>query len=130
MVKRQKGSIVNISSIAGVNAARRPAAPYVAAKAAIIGLTKQGAYEYGQYGIRVNCIAPGYHLGTRFLESSGTILSDEEYEALRQNLASLTPLKRTAEPRELKGLLLYLASDASSFVTGQTILHDGGWTLE
>lgn len=130
MVKQKRGSIINISSIAGVNAARRPAASYVASKAAVIGLTKQGAFEYGQYGIRVNCIAPGYHLGTRFLESSGAILSDDEYKALGQTLASLTPLRRTGEPRDLKGLLLYLASDASSFLTGQTILHDGGWTLE
>ena len=131
MMRQKKGSIINISSVIGIDALDpdiSQASPYIAAKSALIGLTKQGAAEYGQYGIRVNCIAPGWHLGTR-LSARGGKRTAEELETFRQILAIRTPLKRTGEPRELKGLLLYLASDASSFVTGQTIAHDGGWSI-
>lgn len=99
-------------------------AHYVASKSGVIGLTKQGAAEYGRHGIRVNCISPGWHLGTGL---AGSESSKKQRKEFKQLLSSKTPMKRTGEPKELKSLLLYLASDASSFVTGQIIAHDGGW---
>ena len=131
MMKQKKGSIINIASIAGlygIDPDVGPMAPYVTSKSAIIGLTKQGAAEYGRYGIRVNSIAPGWHFGTRLSADAGIKRTEEEVKALEQLYSSRTPMRRTGEPRELRGLLIYLASDASSFVTGQIIASDGGWT--
>ena len=130
MMKQKRGSIINIASILGLGAVDpdiTAMVPYVASKFAIIGLTKQGAAEYGRHGIRVNCIAPGWHSGTRLSEGAGIIYTEEERKALTQMLTSRTPMKRMGEPKELKGVVLYLASDASSFVTGTTIADDGGW---
>ncbi len=137
MMRQRKGSIINIGSIIGLLALDpdfdESEAPYVVSKSAINGLTKQGAAEYARHGIRVNCIAPGWHSGTRLDESTGIRLSipkwtEDERKAFVQMIASRTPMRRKGEPKELRGLLLYLASDASSFVTGQVIVHDGGWT--
>jgi NAD(P)-dependent dehydrogenase (short-subunit alcohol dehydrogenase family) len=132
MKKQGKGSIINISSVCGISGtdpAILSQAPYVAAKHAVIGLTKQAAAEYGQYGIRVNCIAPGFHHGTRLVESARSKMSEEEFKELNQTIASRTPLGRTGDPKELKGLILYLASDSSSFMTGEVVVYDGGWTI-
>jgi NAD(P)-dependent dehydrogenase (short-subunit alcohol dehydrogenase family) len=131
MMKQKKGSIINIASIVGqygVDPDIGPMAPYVTSKAAVIGLTKQGAAEYGRYGIRVNSIAPGWHFRTRLAADAGITRTEEELKTLEQLIASKTPMKRTAELKELRGLVIYLASDASSFVTGQVIASDGGWT--
>lgn len=129
MMKRRKGSIINITSVAGLFGTDvLPIAPYVTSKSAIIGLTKQGAAEYSQYGIRVNSIAPGWHLGTRLGLDAGIKETEEKRKAFEQLLCSKTPMKRKGQPKELRGLLIYLASDASSFVTGQIIASDGGWT--
>jgi len=131
MMRQKKGSIINIASIAGlcgIDPDMGLMSPYVTSKSAVIGLTKQGAAEYGLHGIRVNAIAPGWHLGTRLGPDAGIKRTEEELNSWRQLLSSKTPLRRTGEPKELKGLLLYLASDASSFVTGQVIASDGGWT--
>jgi len=131
MMRQKKGSIINIASIMGIDALDPDIfskAPYIASKAAVIGLTKEGAAEYGRYGIRVNCIAPGWYPGTRIEERLGIKQTEDAEKAFLQMLASITPMRRTGKPRELKGLLLYLASDASSFVTGQIIAPDGGWT--
>jgi len=132
MKEQGGGSIINISSVVGLIAAAPtglPQAPYVAAKHAVIGLTKQAAAEYGQYGIRVNCIAPGLHLGTRLPESMGIRPTKQEAKPHEQMISSRTPLGRAGEPKELKGLLLYLASDSSSFMTGAVIVHDGGRSI-
>lgn len=131
MMRQKRGSIINMASISGmcgVEPEIGPMAPYITSKSAIIGLTKQGAAEYGRYGVRVNAIAPGWHFGTRLSTDAGIMRTEEEVQKRKQLLASRTPLGRTGEPRELKGLMVYLASDASSFVTGQIIASDGGWT--
>ncbi|PKN30189.1 MAG: NAD(P)-dependent oxidoreductase [Deltaproteobacteria bacterium HGW-Deltaproteobacteria-21] len=130
MMKQGKGSIINNASVTGLCGTEPEVgmiAPYATSKSAVIGLTRQAAAEYGRYGIRVNSIAPGWHLGTNLGSSSGTKRSEEELKAWRQLLDSKTPMRRTGDPRELRGLVLYLASDASSFVTGQVIASDGGW---
>ena len=133
IMKKQKiGSIINISSTLGFSAHEPDIlaqAPYVAAKHAVIGLTKQAAAEYGQYGIRVNAIAPGFHRGTGLPESLKIKPSEEEGKKRYEIILARTPLGRTAEPKELKGLLLYLASDSSSFMTGEAVVYDGGITI-
>lgn len=132
MAKQGAGTIINIASILGLTVtdpAVLSVAPYVASKFAVVGLTKEAAAEYGQYGIRVNCIAPGFHHGTRLGERPGAPVKEERPRGDQTLLIARTPLQRTAEPRELKSLLLYLASNSSSFMTGQIIAHDGGWTV-
>ncbi|HAI96771.1 MAG TPA: short-chain dehydrogenase, partial [Methylococcaceae bacterium] len=78
-------------------------------------------------GIRCNAIAPGWHLGTQ-LGREALPLSETDMNAMIAKLHELTPMNRTGDPEELAGLLVYLASDAASFMTGQVIAHDGGWT--
>jgi len=130
MIKQKKGTIINVASVlglSGVSAELLAQCNYVAAKHGLIGLTKQGAAEYGGDGIRVNCIAPGWHLGTRLADAAEIITSDEEAARFVQKLSQLTPLGRTGDPVELKGLAIYLASDAASFVSGSVFVQDGGW---
>ncbi len=132
MLQAGGGSIINISSIAGL-IGHYPGfsmltANYSAAKAGLIGLTRQMAVEYAKDNIRANAIAPGWHGGTRLSERSRANLSNRHIAQFEDNITSLTPMGRRGLPEELGGLALYLASDASSFLTGQVIAHDGGWT--
>jgi NAD(P)-dependent dehydrogenase (short-subunit alcohol dehydrogenase family) len=122
MAKRNSGAIINISSLRSLIAP--PMAPaYTASKGGVSQLTKALAVEWARYGIRVNAISPGYtetELTAHFKEKE-----KDQYEAIRQR----TALKRWAVPEDLTGLLIYLASDASQYVTGQTIYVDGGYAL-
>ena len=136
MAEQKAGTIVNIASVFGfmvLSPSILSVPPYIAAKFAVVGLTKEAAGEYGQYGIRENCIAPGFHHGTRIGERPGkpvqppSPITPPDGE-IPLSLAR-TPLKRTAEPGELKTLLLYLAADSSSFMTGQVLVHDGGLSI-
>ena len=116
------GSIVNISSISGhVGIPGIPQASYAASKAGLSGLTVELAVQWARHGIRVNTIAPGFFRS----EITGD-LYDEERSAtwLRRN----TPLPVTGTPGDFTGAILWLASDAGRYVTGQTIRVDGGWT--
>jgi NAD(P)-dependent dehydrogenase (short-subunit alcohol dehydrogenase family) len=116
MLRNGGGAIVNMASVAGVNATANLAA-YVAGKAGIIGLTKVGALDYADAGIRVNVVAPGPIL-TYHLEAAGP-------EA--QRLAALsTPMRRVGTPSEVANVVLWLCSDQASFVTGAVIPIDGG----
>ncbi|MGB4767055.1 MAG: SDR family NAD(P)-dependent oxidoreductase [Rugosibacter sp.] len=131
MLPRKKGVVISIASIAGLGGVspKTPAVAvnYSSSKAAVIGFTRQAAAEYGRDGIRFNAIAPGWHLGTQ-LGREALPPSEQAIQAFVATLNEATPLGRTGDPEELAGLLIYLASDASSFVTGQVIAHDGGWT--
>ena len=131
MMAQNKGSIINISSVAGLggvsNDLSAVAANYSASKGAVATFTKQVAVEYGKDGIRCNAIAPGWHLGTQ-LGREALPLTEADINAMVEKLHELTPMNRTGDPEELAGLLVYLASDAASFMTGQVIAHDGGWT--
>jgi NAD(P)-dependent dehydrogenase (short-subunit alcohol dehydrogenase family) len=132
MRKQKSGVIINVASNLGVSAYPPEIlaqSPYVAAKHAVIGLTREAAAEYGQFGIRVNCLAPGFHRGTRLPESLGIKRDTKESEARDLLIKSRTPLGRTGEPGELKSLLLCLASDSTSFTTGAIIVSDGGWVV-
>lgn len=120
MLERGRGAIVNVASYSGLNPTRNEAV-YSAAKAATIALTKSTALEYGPH-IRANCVAPG------FVATSLTSLFQAEpdtFEPIRES----TPLKRMATPEEIAELIAFLASDRASFVTGQTIVADGGNSL-
>ncbi|MGB9628813.1 MAG: SDR family NAD(P)-dependent oxidoreductase [Thermodesulfobacteriota bacterium] len=131
MVRQKSGVIINISSILGLKGLipeLMPRASYIAAKHAVIGLTKQAALEYAKEGIRVNAIAPGWFGGTDLARERLAGKSAEEFHEREKKIVESTPMRRRGNVEELKGLLLYLASDASSFVTGQTFVIDGGWT--
>jgi NAD(P)-dependent dehydrogenase (short-subunit alcohol dehydrogenase family) len=131
MLERHAGSIINLASIAGLGGIAPElsavAANYSASKGAVIALSRQVAVEYASDGIRCNVIAPGWHLGTQ-LGREALPASAEALGKILAHLRSSTPMGRTGDPEELAGLLVYLASDASSFMTGQVIAHDGGWT--
>ena len=121
MKTRRWGRIIHISSIMGiVSKAGRNA--YSATKAALIGMAQASALELGAHGITVNCIAPGPFL----TDLPGRLLSQAEKEAF----AKLTAVGRWGEPNELVGTALLLASDAGSYITGTTIVVDGGFTAQ
>lgn len=119
-----KGSIINISSMSGiiVNTPQNQAS-YNASKAGVIQLTKSLAIEWAHVGIRVNTIAPGY-MKTEMTES---FFADSSNEWVKKWMY-MSPMKRPGLPDELSGMVLYLASDASSFTTGSVMTIDGGYT--
>lgn len=117
MQKVKNGSIVNISSLAGLIAGRNQIA-YVASKFAVRGMTKAAALEFGDYGIRVNSIHPG------IIETQMTM--NDETKAMLAEISKSIPLGRTAKPEEVTNLVLYLASDESSYSTGSEFVIDGG----
>jgi NAD(P)-dependent dehydrogenase (short-subunit alcohol dehydrogenase family) len=134
MVEEGKGNIVNIASVYGIRSffemgQLKPNAPYAAAKAAVISLTKETAIEYARDGVRVNCIAPGWHQGTGLVSSMNPVASEEWLSSYEETLARTTPMGRKGDLSELKGLIVYLASEASSFVTGQVFVSDGGVSI-
>ncbi len=114
------GSVINIASIYGLVASRGPMAAYNSSKAALIGLTRNLAVQWGPRRVRVNALAPGY-----FPSELTGMLADREFVRL---IESQTLLARAPSIDELDGPLLFLASDASSYVTGHTLVVDGGWT--
>lgn len=120
MVKQNSGSIINMSSIQGHVVSPRQSA-YASSKGAIIQLTKVLAVEWAQYGVRVNAISPGYHK----TPIASQILSNE---AWYKSVVSSVPLGRYAEAHEVIGAAIFLASKASSFMTGSVIITDGGLT--
>lgn len=135
MASRRSGNVINIASILGVRpfpgfGDGKPNFPYGVAKAGVIRLTKDIAVDYAADGIRANCIAPGWHTGTRLSGrwKDGDTVTDER-RRYTEGIAARTPMGRWGEASELTGLLVYLASDASSFMTGQVLISDGGACL-
>jgi NAD(P)-dependent dehydrogenase (short-subunit alcohol dehydrogenase family) len=125
------GSIINLSSVLGIvglDPDLMPRVNYIASKHGVIGLTKQGAVEYAQWGIRVNAIAPSWHSGTSLSKDRDKVQTREEQNLREKRISALTPMKRRGRIEELQGLLLFLASDASTYATGQVFVSDGGWT--
>jgi len=122
MIEAGSGRIVNVVSILGiVGSGQIPFAAYSASKAGLIGLTRDLAGEWARKGIRVNALAPGWFAS----EMTAEMFADDRSMAW---VARNAPMGRAGEPHELDGALLYLASDASSYVTGQVLAVDGGWT--
>jgi gluconate 5-dehydrogenase len=122
MLKNNSGSIVNIASIAGISSSANGPfyAGYVASKAGLIGLTRELAASWGRRGIRVNAIAPG------FFHSR---LADAVIDIYERSIQETNVIPRIGEAGELKGATVFLASDASSYITGQTLIVDGGMTI-
>ena len=127
MIKQKKGSIILASSVAGLMAGAEErsmpnAVPYGASKHAVVGLMRHAAVAYAKDGIRVNAIAPGAH------STYPLGVPREVVDSLYDALVKFIPIGRIGQPNEIKGLAVYLASDASSYVTGQVFVHDGGFT--
>ena len=118
MIRQQSGSIINMASVQGMVGARDSAA-YTSIKHAIIGLTRSVAYDYGPQNVRANAICPG---------AIQTRVSPKPGDALHQRQIDKTFLGRIGTPREVAYAALFLASDASSYVTGAVLPVDGGWT--
>ncbi len=117
MKKRSQGSIINIVT----NLVARPIVPYheyTTAKSALVGYSRNLAADLGQFGIRVNCVAPGLVYPTD--------ASRETKEEVKEMIIAQTPLRRIACPEDIAGPVLFLASDWSRFMTGQTLYVDGG----
>lgn len=121
MLRRRYGKVINISSTSGL-LVHPDGAAYGAAKAAVIHLTRIMAVELGPHGVRVNGIAPG----TFRTDMTADVFADRAWIAQR---ARRIPLRRFGEPDDLAGLAVFLASAASDYVTGQTIVIDGGASL-
>ena len=123
MIERGHGSIVNIASILGlVGSAPIKQAAYCASKGAVVNLTRELGAQWGRKGVRVNAIAPGWFMSE--MTEQDMFGDDSSMEFIRRN----APMGRAGEEHELDGALLFLASNASTYVTGQTIAGDGGWT--
>ena len=116
MMKQRSGRIINISSVVG-SIGNAGQANYAAAKAGVIGLTKSAARELASRGITVNCVAPG------FIE---TDMTDKLSDDIKTQMAGQIPLARFGQTAEIASVVRFLASDAASYITGQTIHVDGG----
>src|SRR4029077_5620493 len=122
MLKRRWGRIINTASIAGMHASVQGPhyAAYAATKAGLIGLTRELAVSWARPGIRVNAIAPGF-FHSRLAD--GAIAMNEA------SIKAHSPIPRVGDAGELKGVAVFLAADASNYITGQTIVVDGGRTI-
>jgi NAD(P)-dependent dehydrogenase (short-subunit alcohol dehydrogenase family) len=134
MLKQGKGNIINIASAYAVRpffnvCELKPNAPYVTAKTGLIGLTKETAVEYARDGIRANAVIPGWFTGTKLTAATEGLEYAAFMKQYDETVLRLTPMGRKGDPGELKGLMVYLASDASGFVTGQSFVVDGGVTV-
>ncbi len=124
MVEQGSGSIINIASIYGVvgndpnlyvDTDMKPAPTYPFVKAGMINFSRTLACQYGKHGVRVNCISPGGYL-------------DNQPEIFLKRYTERVPVRRMLENDDLKGAIVFLASDASTYITGENLMVDGGWT--
>ncbi len=123
MLRRGGGAIVNVASVEGMMGAAGHAA-YVTAKSALFGLTRSMAIDFGTRGIRVNAISPG-------IIDSGRpdLVALKQDPVLMRFWRDMTVLDRMGQPKEIASAVLFLASDEASYVTGQNLAVDGGWTI-
>jgi len=122
MLLRKSGSIINIGTFLGDRGHRFARSAYNASKAGVVSLSRSLSVEWGNEGIRVNCISPGAHRTPMMGEAA---FDEKNLEYLRQK----TVLGRVGEPEDITGLCVFLASDASSYVTGVNVYEDGGGWL-
>lgn len=119
MIKRRWGRIINIASVVGITG-NKGQANYAASKAGLIGLTKSVAKELGSRNVLVNAVAPG------FIETDMTAAMTPE---ARAGLAGQIPLERLGTPQDIAGVVTFLASDQAGYITGQTLVVDGGMVM-
>jgi NAD(P)-dependent dehydrogenase (short-subunit alcohol dehydrogenase family) len=121
MIRRRQGSIINVASVAGLRGMPESvhSAGYVASKGGLIALTRELAGKWARYGIRVNAIAPGFFPSR---------MTEKVLERALPQIEERIPMGRIGRPGELKGVAVFLAAAASSYITGQTIVVDGGAT--
>ncbi|MFZ4508084.1 MAG: SDR family NAD(P)-dependent oxidoreductase [Fimbriimonas sp.] len=124
MVSRGAGSVVNIASIGGI-VGIRDRLGYCATKFAVVGITKCCALDYAETGVRFNCICPG-RVETPFVQARLAEYPDPE--AARREMSATQAIGRMGTPHEIAAAALYLAADESAFVTGSSLIIDGGWT--
>jgi len=122
MIKQKYGKIINITSIAGTKVGFPNLVHYSASKAGILGFTKSAALELAQYNINVNAIAPGV------IDTHG-VRTGMDKEALKQ-ITQTIPAKRMGKPIDVANLVVFLVSDESSYITGECIVVDGGFTIQ
>jgi gluconate 5-dehydrogenase len=122
MLKRQYGRIINVASLAGLRSSVRGPhyAAYAASKAGLMGLTRELAASWGRQGVRVNAIAPG------FFHSR---MADPAIPTVEPDIKANSPIPRVGDAGELKGVAVFLAADASNYITGQVIAVDGGRSI-
>jgi len=138
MIKQNKGAIINTSSTAGLRAEYPEIAPvaYAAAKSGINIMTQIAAMEYAKYNIRVNCIAPGMHhseIGHDIPRPAAPPPTPQQMAAMQDMMKKTNediPMRRMADADEMAGLAVLLASDASSYITGQVFVQDGGRSIK
>jgi 3-oxoacyl-[acyl-carrier protein] reductase len=123
MTKQKYGKIINIASIAGTKVGFHNLAHYSASKAGILGFTKSAALELAQYNINVNAIAPGA------IDTPGTSTTMGERKQV-EKYAKLIPAQRIGKPIDIANLVVFLTSDESSYITGECIVVDGGFTIQ
>ena len=122
MLRREYGRIINVASVAGLQGSVHGPhyAAYAASKAGLMGLTRELAASWGRQGIRVNAIAPGYFHSR---------LADPVIALAERAIEATSPIPRVGAPGELKGVAVFLAADASNYITGQVIVVDGGRSI-
>jgi NAD(P)-dependent dehydrogenase (short-subunit alcohol dehydrogenase family) len=121
MLSQGSGAIVNNSSVAGL-IGYSGASPYITSKHAVMGLTKSAALDYAKQGIRINAVNPGA------IATEGLARSLEQMGITADNMASMMPMGRIAQPEEIAQAVIFLCSDAASYITGQPLAIDGGLT--
>ena len=120
MIERRKGKVINVASVLATRVSRY-LSPYSASKGGLVQLTRSLALEWIRHGIQVNALCPGYFL---------TPMNEEFFSTDEgRQLVDKLPIRRLGDPREIEGAAVFLASDASSFVTGATLYVDGGHSL-
>lgn len=122
MIQRRKGKIINMASVLGL-VGERQVLPYCVAKGGVIQLTRALALEWARYNIQVNALCPGYVI-TPMNEA------DLSREKIYNHIVGKTPMRRLAKVEDLVGGAIFLASEASNYMTGQVLVIDGGWTAE
>jgi len=125
MIAQKYGKIINISSICGRGGALGDGPSYCVAKAGVIQLTQNAAFELGPYGINVNCIAPGLIMTPM---ARSTQKTPQDFEKFLKERSEAAVLRRVGEPEDIAAAVVFLASEDSSFISGQTIPVDGGRT--
>ncbi|MEU1957250.1 SDR family NAD(P)-dependent oxidoreductase [Nocardia rhamnosiphila] len=124
MKEQGSGSIINISS-ASVFFGLEGNSHYIASKAGVLGLTRSTAREAGPFGVRANSVTPGFTMS----QASADLVEKNSMQGARDGIVAMTSLRRVEEPGDLVGAIVFLASDESAFISGQTLNVDGGWFM-